>query len=73
MGSGYEPLISPELLKSEVIRTCLHCIGKGLEAHTVDDCGAQLPLSEVSHKTIKRGRVEAAKIIAGTDKRLLVL
>lgn len=47
--SGYEPLISPALLKSEI------------------------PLSEASLSTIKKGRIESARIIEGKDDRVLVV
>ena len=46
---GYEPLISPALLKSEI------------------------PLSQESLATIKKGRIESAKIIDGKDDRVLVI
>ncbi|KAF2135384.1 uncharacterized protein K452DRAFT_239483 [Aplosporella prunicola CBS 121167] len=46
---GYDPLIPPQLLASE------------------------LPMSEVSRKTVLRGRREAARIIHQQDDRLLVM
>lgn len=46
---GYEPLISPALLKSEI------------------------PLSQESLATIKKGRIESARIIDGKDDRVLVI